>query len=92
MEEMYIHISENFAVDEAGDLREKINCLIKEGKSSFVLDFSNCKFIDSTGLGVLVSLYKKCKEINGMFTLKNLNPEVMRIFKLTRLDSVFNII
>ncbi|MCY6959351.1 STAS domain-containing protein [Clostridium brassicae] len=92
MEEMCINIPKHFAVEEAGDFREKIYFSIQEGKKHFVLDFSECFFVDSTGLGVLVSAYKKCKELNGELILKNINPDVMRVFKLTRLDSIFNII
>ena len=63
----------------------------KDGKTDFIFDFSNCDFIDSTGLGALVSIYKKCVEKNGSLKLKSLKPEVDKLFKLTRLDKVFDI-
>lgn len=87
-----IVISENFTVDEASDYREKMIELIKQGEKDFKINFSGCKFIDSTGLGVLVAVYKKIAEINGSFELHSINnPQVMKIFKLTRLDKVFDI-
>lgn len=87
-----LSIPENFAVDEAVEFREKVNNLISKGEKHFVLNFSNCTFIDSTGLGVLVTTYKKCNEINGSFKIHSINdPQVMKIFKLTRLDKVFEI-
>lgn len=92
MKEISMLISENFAVDEADEFREKLNNLISKGEKDFSLDFSNCSFIDSTGLGVLVSIYKKCTEINGSLKLHSINnPQVMRVFKLTRLDKIFEI-
>lgn len=92
MNEINMSISENFAVEEAAEFREKVNDLISKGQNSFLLDFSNCTFVDSTGLGVLVGIYKKCKELNGTFKLRSINPQVMKVFKLTRLDKVFQII
>lgn len=91
MSEEKMFIPKNFAVDEAADFRERINNLIDDGKKNFHLDFSNCDFIDSTGLGVLVSAYKKCAEINGSLKLYYINSEVMKVFKLTRLDKIFEI-
>ncbi|PAB59530.1 STAS domain-containing protein [Anaeromicrobium sediminis] len=86
-----IIIPKNFAVDEASDFREEIILLINKGERDFTLNFSECTFIDSTGLGVLVSIYKKCEEINANLKLHSINSQVMRIFELTRLDKVFNI-
>lgn len=82
---------ENFAVDEAAEFREKINDLMDKGEKHFVLNFNKCTFVDSTGLGVLVSIYKKCEKINGSLKLHSINPQVMKVFKLTRLDKVFQI-
>lgn len=91
MDEFKIEMPENFAVDEADELREKFNYLMKDGEKNFVLDFRKCTFIDSTGLGVLVSVYKKCKSINGSLKLYSINEQVMKIFSMTRLDKVFEI-
>lgn len=91
MKELNIEIPENFAVDEADEFREKLNYLINKGEKNFVLNFSRCTFIDSTGLGVLVSTYKKCEQLNGSFKLYSINEQVMKIFNLTRLDKVFDI-
>jgi anti-sigma B factor antagonist len=91
MIEKDILIPENFAVDEAAELRENFYKLIEKGEKHFKLNFSECTFIDSTGLGVLVSVYKRCMEKDGSFKLYSVNPQVMKIFKLTRLDRVFQI-
>lgn len=91
-EERVIHIPENFAVEEAANFRNSMNKHIDFGEYIFLLDFSKCKFIDSTGLGVLVGAYKKCVEMGGSVRLKTLNENVMKVFKLTRLDKVFEIL
>lgn len=92
MSDVNIVIPENFAVNEADEVREKINGLIDKGDINFTFDFSRCTFIDSTGLGVLVAIYKKCSELRGNFKLESVNdPQVLKVFKLTRLDKVFGI-
>lgn len=92
MKENEILISENFSVDVASDFKEKIYELIDNGEKRFLLNFKNCTFIDSTGLGVLVGIHKKCTEIGGSLVLSSIvDPKVLKIFKLTRLDRIFNI-
>lgn len=86
-----MNIPKDFVVDEVAIFRMKINKLIEEGHKNFVFNFSECDFIDSTGLGALVSIYKKCIEKSGSIKLKSLKPEVEKLFKLTRLDKVFEI-
>jgi anti-sigma B factor antagonist len=86
-----INITKNFVVDEVAEFRMKINKLIEEGNKDFIFNFSECTFIDSTGLGALVSIYKKCAEKGGSIKLKTLSPEVEKLLKLTRLDKVFEI-
>jgi anti-sigma B factor antagonist len=88
---MEISIPKDFVVDEVANLRVKVNKLIDEGQKNFIFNFNDCNFIDSTGLGALVAVYKKCAEKNGSIKLKGLKPEVEKLFKLTRLDKVFEI-
>ena len=86
-----IRMPASFSVDEAAQFREQTREMIQQEAIIFELDFASCNFIDSTGLGVIVSLYKRCKEMGGNVVLKNLNGDVSRIFQMTRLDRVFNI-
>lgn len=86
-----ISIPKDFSVEAVADFRVNINKYIEDGTVNFIFDFSCCDFIDSTGLGAIVSIYKKCAERNGSLKLKSLNPEVEKLFKLTRLDRVFEI-
>lgn len=86
-----INIPKDFVVEEVANFRVKINNQIEEGHKNFVFNFSQCDFIDSTGLGALVSVYKKCAEKGGSVKLESLKPDVEKLFKLTRLDKVFEI-
>ncbi|EKQ55417.1 MULTISPECIES: STAS domain-containing protein [unclassified Clostridium] len=88
---MEINVPKEFVVDEVADFRIKINKLIEDGNNNFTFNFRDCIFIDSTGLGALVAVYKKCAEKGGSIKLMSLKPDVEKLFKLTRLDKVFEI-
>jgi anti-sigma B factor antagonist len=61
------------------------------GERKFLIDFSNTGYIDSSGLGVLVSLSKKIREQGGELRLANLNEDLRTLFELTKLDTLFSI-
>lgn len=89
--EIAIIIPESFSIEEAAKLREDVYRMLGKGEKYFVLDFKGCHFIDSTGLGVMVAIYKRCMEQSGSMTVKAVQPQVMKILSLTRLDKVFDI-
>lgn len=70
-------------------LREAVTSEIDRGVRNFVIDFSDTGYVDSAGLGALVSLSKKVREANGSLRLTNLNEDLRTLFELTRLDTLF---
>ena len=58
---------------------------------NFILDLSRVSFIDSTGLGVLISLMRYLNEKGGRLKLAGLQEEVRSIFEITRLYKVFDL-
>jgi len=73
------------------ELREFVLKLLGEGQIRFILDMSGVSFVDSSGLGVLLSGYKNVNLQSGRFCLTGLHPRVQAMFELTRLDQVFEI-
>jgi len=73
------------------ELREFVLKLLGEGQIRFILDLSGVSFVDSSGLGVLLSGYKNVNLQSGRFCLTGLHPRVQAMFELTRLDQVFEI-
>jgi len=59
--------------------------------AGLVVDFSATRFIDSVGLGALVSLLKSCSQRRVPIALAALSPQVRQIFELTRLYRLFDI-
>ncbi len=73
-------------------LEESIMPLIESpGNINLVLDFSNVKFMTSAVLGLLIRISRKIYESQGQMKLCAINPKIKEIFKITRLDRVFDI-
>jgi len=60
------------------------------GHPRVLLDLGQVEFIDSTGLGVLVSLLKQMGP-GGRIAVIGVRPAVARLFQITRLDSIFTL-
>jgi anti-anti-sigma factor len=55
-----------------------------------ILDLSEVHFVASAALGRLVGLKKRVHGVGGRFTIRHVCPELMEIFRITRLDHVFD--
>jgi anti-sigma B factor antagonist len=64
---------------------------VEHGERRFLIDFGQTGYIDSAGLGVLVSLSKKLRERGGEMRLANLNDDLRTLFVLTKLDTLFRL-
>ncbi|MCK5650448.1 MAG: STAS domain-containing protein [Gemmatimonadetes bacterium] len=73
------------------ELKQKVLEELESGERKFVIDFANTGYIDSSGLGVLVSLSKKIREQGGELRLAALNEDLRTLFELTKLDTLFKI-
>lgn len=56
-----------------------------------IIDFSNVKFLTSSVLGLLIRISKKVYEINGSLRLCSISPKIQDVFRITRLDKIFEI-
>ncbi|MFO7983230.1 MAG: STAS domain-containing protein [Desulfuromonadales bacterium] len=75
----------------SGELKNRMLSLFEEGKVNIVINLGEVRFIDSSGLGALVSGYKNASARNGNLKLCSLQPQVKSMFELTRLHRVFEI-
>jgi anti-anti-sigma factor len=74
-----------------GDLafRKRIHELVDRGRPKIVVDLANVSYIDSAGVGMVVSKLKTLRERGGDMKLLNLNMRGLRIFGVTKLMFVF---
>lgn len=73
------------------ELKQKILDALEAGDRKFLIDFTRTGYIDSSGLGVLVSLSKKIRDQGGDLRLAGLNEDLKTLFELTKLDTLFAI-
>ena len=69
-------------------LEEVVDPLAGVAGGDLVIDLSGVGFIDSTGLGVLVSTLKHVREAGGRLEVVATTPRVLRVLALTGLDAV----
>lgn len=65
--------------------------IFDSGESNFVLDASEIDFVDSMGLGVLISLLRRVKQKDGDIKIASLTPDVKTIFEITKLFRLFDV-
>ena len=63
----------------------------KSEERQVILDFKAVKFMASAALGRLVSFQKKCVEYKAKLKLASVAPEILEVFKITKLNKVFDI-
>jgi anti-sigma B factor antagonist len=75
----------------APEIRPTIDALIAEKRMSIHVDLTALRLIDSSGVGAIVSLFKRAKAYGGLVTVKGLKDQPLAIFRLLRLDRVFSL-
>ncbi len=73
------------------DLKQLVQDALDRGDRKFVFDFTRTAYIDSSGLGALVSISKRVREAGGEMRLAGLNEDLRSLFELTKLDTLFPI-
>jgi anti-sigma B factor antagonist len=75
--------------------RQELKGMVQEGldqgERKFVIDCTQTGYIDSSGLGALVSLSRKVREQGGELRIAGLNEDLRALFELTKLDTLFHI-
>ena len=86
-----IDVEGQLVVSNRQDLKQRVLDEIDKGTTKVLVDFAHAWYIDSSGLGVLVSLAKRIRETGGDLRLANLNEDLQTLFELTKLDTLFQI-
>lgn len=87
-----IHLNEErLDAHNSAELKVEIQQLFQAGCHNLLIDLKSVRFIDSSGLGALVSGFKNATSSQGTLKLSSLQPQVKSMFELTRLHRVFEI-
>lgn len=86
-----VGVEDELVVGNRQELKDEVLTRLGQGDDKFVLDFEDASYIDSSGLGLLVSLSKRIREQGGELRLAGLDDDLRTLFELTRLDTLFQI-
>lgn len=77
------------SVINANQVEEELQHVIRHGETSLFLDFSTIEFIDTAGFQALLSIHIDSKLNHVKFVLVNVTEDILELFKLVKLDHVF---
>lgn len=63
-----------------------------EGHKKILLNFGNVEYLSSAALGKLITLNKKVQNASGKLILCNIDPQILEVFEITKLDKFFKIV
>jgi anti-sigma B factor antagonist len=77
--------------EETSSVRDEVKKLLAAGKRKLVLNMEKVSFVDSTGLGMLVSLRQSAKSANAQLRLSNVEARYSELLKMTQLWPLFDV-
>jgi anti-sigma B factor antagonist len=75
----------------APELKERLTGLVNNGRAMLVLDLSGVDFLDSTGLGMIVSALKRARTHGGDLRIVCTESRITRLFEITGLDKALTV-
>jgi anti-sigma B factor antagonist len=82
-------IRQDLDASSASELRARILDCLREHGAHICIDLAEVGFVDSTGLGMLISVLRTAQELNGNVALLNPSRPVRRLLQCTGLDAIF---
>ncbi len=71
------------------ELKEILIDALDKKDGNIIIDGESLDYVDSTGLGALISILKRVREKGNNVYLKNIKPNIRKLFDITKLDKVF---
>ena len=87
-----VRVSGDVDVHTSPRLRQQLAAIIDDGTTDIVLDLTDTKLVDSTGLGVLVGAMKRLQRLDGSMILRSPSNGLQKVLHITGLDQVFTIV
>lgn len=81
-----IHLNGNFVMEISDEFNLLLSTLINGGMRKVVFDVTNLKYIDSTGIGILISVTKLIRAKGGDLVMLNVNQKILEVFNLVKLN------
>lgn len=88
-DKLFVDLQGDLDINSNKEFKEKVNSV--QGVKKIIVNCENLSYIDSTGLGAFISIYKNIKEKGEKLVITGLKPHIKKIFLITDLDKVFEI-
>lgn len=75
---------------DASLLHDKLHEFLEQGKKQVVIDLSRVDWMNSTGLGILISSYTTLRNNDGELKLANVTEKIQSLLTITKLVTVFD--
>lgn len=72
-------------------LKSELVLIAGNGEKNIIIDLSECRYCDSSGLSAILIANRLCKNSRGIFVLSGLQTAVERLITISQLDTVLNI-
>ena len=86
-----LEVSGEIDLYNAPTIKEEIQKLIEQEKYKIVINLDKVSYIDSSGIGALISSFSNLKKFEGKMRISNVAGSVRKVFELTKLTSFFDI-
>ncbi|WP_062048821.1 STAS domain-containing protein [Bacillus sp. JCM 19034] len=87
----HVYLSGEIDAYTAPKLKEALVPLAETKDQDIVIDLSDVNYIDSTGLGIFIGIFKTMHQHDGVLKLVGLSERIHRLFSITGLDEVMTI-
>ena len=87
-----VFLSGEVDVGNCGIFKEELGRAVEDTAENVTLDFGSLDYIDSAGLGILVGLFKRLQEKDLTMSVVNSNDYIKKLFRITKLDTLFKVV
>jgi len=77
--------------DQAAGMLAEISAGIEKGENKILLNLADLKYINSSGLNILINILTKARKSGGDVAICNVNKKINELLVITKLNSVFNV-
>ncbi len=85
------YITGEIDVSNCEQFKEKLYKIVDNTEMDLQLEFSDLRYIDSAGLGILVGTYKRLKEAERKLTISGSSENIKKLFYITKLNTLIDI-
>ncbi len=89
-ENLRVFLSGDLDINTVDEFRKEVLEKYDDKDLDIIFDLNDLEYIDSTGLGAIISVYKKVKEKGKNLTVVNAKKNIKKLFFITELDKIFN--